>query len=112
MQALATFRQTGQSLDGQDLSSVCLNGEEETRADGFAIKENRAAATNSLLATQMDTGKPKMVAQEISQRQARLDKSFAMFTVDCQLYRMLYDDLIPFQSFKPFSAPVKAGKVL
>jgi hypothetical protein len=89
MQALATFRQTGQSLDGQDLSSVCLNGEEKTRADGFAIKENRAAATDSLLATQMRSGKPKMVAQEVSYRQAWLDNAGTRFTVDGQRYGKL-----------------------
>jgi hypothetical protein len=102
MQALAMFRQTGQSLDGQDLSSVCLNGEEKTRADSFPIKKDRAAAADSLLAAQMAPGKSKMVTQEVRQGQTGLHEPLMRFAVDGQLYRMLYDDLIPFQSFKPF----------
>ena len=85
MKWLAIFRQSRQPLDGQDLSSVCLHGEEETRPNGLAVEKNRAAAADSLLAAQMSSGEPKMVAQEVSQRQTRLHKSFTLFTVDGQL---------------------------
>jgi hypothetical protein len=37
----------------------------------------------------MSPGKPKMVAQEISQRQTRLHKPVTLFAVDRQLYGKL-----------------------
>ena len=94
MEWLAIFRQSRQPLDGQDLSSVCLHGEEETRANGLAVEKNGAAAADSLLAAQMSSGKPKMVAQEVSQRQTRLHKPFTLFAVDGQLYGKLAINLI------------------
>jgi hypothetical protein len=102
MQWLAIFRQSRQPFDGQDSCTVCLHGEEETRPDGLAVEENGAAAADSLLAAQMSTGEPKMVAQEISQRQTRLHKSFTLFAVDRQRYGKLCNHLVSFQSFKPF----------
>src|SRR4030095_756535 len=83
-----------QSLDGQDLSPICLHGKQETRPNGFAVEKNGAAAAYSLLATQMRPSKPKMVAQEVSQRQTRLDNVLVLFAVDGQLNRTLCDHLI------------------
>jgi hypothetical protein len=37
----------------------------------------------------MSSGKPKMVAQEVSQRQTRLHQSFTLFAVDGQRYGKL-----------------------
>ena len=62
MECLAIFRQSRQPLDGQDLSSICLHGEDQTRTDTLAVEQNGAAASDSLLAAQMSSGKPKMVA--------------------------------------------------
>jgi hypothetical protein len=67
-----------------------LYGEEQTRTDALAVEQNSAAAADSLLAAQMSPGKPKMVAQEISQRQTRLHKPVTLFAVDGQLYGKLF----------------------
>jgi hypothetical protein len=82
MKWLTLFRQSRQSFNGQDLSSVCLHSEEETRANGLAVEKHGATAANSLLATQVSPGKPEMIAQEVSQRQARLHNARARFAVD------------------------------
>src|SRR5262245_31167413 len=90
MECLAILRQSHQPLDGQDLSSICLHGEEQTRTDALAVEQDGTTAADSLLAAEMSSGKPKMVAQEVSQRQTRLHKSVTLFAVDGQLYRKLF----------------------
>ena len=89
MKWLAIFCQSRQPFDGQDLSSVCLHGKQQTRPNSLAVEKNRAAAADPLFAAQMSAGKPKMVAQEVSQRQTRLHESFTLFAVDRQLYGKL-----------------------
>src|SRR4030095_3403003 len=90
MECLTIFRQSRQPLDGQDLSSVRLYGEEQTRTDALAVEQNSAAAADSLLAAQMSPREPQMVAQQISQRQTRLHKPVTLFAVDGQLYGKLF----------------------
>ncbi len=74
MKRVAIFGLRRQSLDREDRCTVRLHGEEQTRTDGLAVKQNGAATAYSLFAAQMSPGQSKLVAQEISQRQSRLDR--------------------------------------
>src|SRR5881396_2517785 len=85
MKRVAIFGLRRQSLDREDRCTVRLHGEEQTRTDGLAVKQYSAAAADSLFAAEVSPGKPEMVAQEISQRQTRLDESLVLFAVDVDL---------------------------
>src|SRR4030095_6931087 len=89
MKRIAIFRLRRQSLDREDRCAVRLHGEQQTRTDGLALKHNSAAAAYSLFAAQMSPGQSELVAQEISQRQSRLDEALIAFFVDGDLDRAL-----------------------
>src|SRR5437879_2287158 len=61
------------ALDCRDRASVGLNGKDETGAHGFAVQKHRAGAAHAVLATEVGSGEAAPLAQEIGEREARLD---------------------------------------
>ena len=58
-----------------------LHGEEQSRAHGFAVKKNGAAAAYPLFAADMSPGESEVIAEEISERQPWLDEPGISFIV-------------------------------
>ncbi len=72
----------GQPFDGNDLGALGLNRQHEAGTHGRAIDNDRAGAAHAVLAADMGSGEPQMVAQAIRERQPRLNLHFDLSTVD------------------------------
>ena len=60
-------------LDGLELCSVHLDGEEEARAHGDAVEPHRARAADAVLAPDVGAGEAERVPDEVGEQQPRLD---------------------------------------
>ena len=63
----------GQTLDGGDLGTSGLHGEDEARADGGTVEQHGACATHAVLTTEVRALQPALVAEVVGERQAWLD---------------------------------------
>lgn len=73
----------GKTLNGLDIPSICLYGQECTRLDGLAIKQNRAGAAVTGVAAYVRTGKPEFVTDKVNQKQSRLNVARIRLAVYC-----------------------------
>src|SRR5262245_36882196 len=64
-----------QPFDGDDLAALGLDGQHQTAADSLAIEKHCAGTTDPMLAADMRSGQPQMMAQAIGERQAWLDRN-------------------------------------
>jgi hypothetical protein len=60
-------------FDRLDLGAVSLNGEQKAGANRDAVEADRAGAAHSMLAADMRSGQADRVAQEIGEKEPRLD---------------------------------------
>src|SRR6516225_10670897 len=74
----------GQALDGQQLRTLRLNREHQTRASSLAVEQDRAGATDPVLAADMSAGQPKILADKVDEQFARLASPFIALPVDGQ----------------------------
>ena len=66
----------GEALDGRDLGAVGLHGEHEARPHGVAVEQDGAGAAHAVLAPEVRAGEPAVLAQEVGQRLAGLDRAW------------------------------------
>jgi hypothetical protein len=78
---------SSERLDGLDLAAGGLNREHEARTCGFAIDDHCACTANAPLASDVSTGQPKVVPQEVAQQTSRLDLSKIVATVHPHFHR-------------------------
>jgi hypothetical protein len=62
-----------ETLDGHDGAALGLHRQHQARADRFPIDNDRAGAAHAVLAAEMGSGLPQLVAQTIGQMHAGLD---------------------------------------
>ncbi len=63
----------GERLDGVDAAPVGLHGEDAAATYRDAVQEDRACATDAVLAADVRPGQPQAVAEEVGQQEPRLD---------------------------------------
>src|SRR5215813_2072834 len=73
-----------QTFDRDDFAAVGLDRQHETAAHSLAVDQHRAGTANPVLAADMRTRQPQMMAQAIGERQARLDHNLDLATVDLE----------------------------
>src|SRR5262249_34539697 len=71
-----------QAFDGADLAAFRLHGTHEARATRFAVEQNRARAAHAMLAADMGSGLPAIVADRIDQRAAWIHPDRMAASVD------------------------------
>src|SRR4051812_40778688 len=71
-----------QTFDRDDVLSVGLGGEDQTRTDRFAVHQNRAGAALPFSAALLGAGEPKLVAQEIQKRAVRHRRHLDVTLID------------------------------
>jgi hypothetical protein len=75
-----------EALDGDHLRALGLNREHQTRPHRGAVDQHGAGAAHAMLAADMGSGQPQMMAQAIGERQPRLDFDLDRFAVDLEPY--------------------------
>ena len=68
----------GQALDRQHGAAVDLHGEEQAGAHALAVEQDVAVAAEAVLAGEVRAGEVELLAQEVGERQARLDERLAL----------------------------------
>src|SRR5262245_40363257 len=71
-----------QPFDRDDLGSLGLNGKHQTGSHRIAIDDNRASTADTVLATEMRSGEPQLLAQAIGKRHARRHRDIDPLAVD------------------------------
>src|SRR4030095_5604584 len=79
----------GEALDRLDRATAHLNGEQQARAHRRSIHDDRARAAYAVLAAQVGPRQLEIVAQEVGERLARLDRALVAPPVHGHLYRAL-----------------------
>jgi hypothetical protein len=74
-----------EALYGRDLGAVGLDGEHRAWFNRLAINEDRAGAADAGLASNMCSGKPAHIAQELHEQTARFDLAFSQRSIDADL---------------------------
>ena len=72
----------GQAFDRLQLGAVGLDREHDAGARGLAVEQDRAGATNPVLAAHVRAGEPQVLAQEIDEELSRLAAAFVLHAVD------------------------------
>ena len=80
---------SAEAFDGGHFGAVGLHGEDEAGAHGLAVEQDRARAADAVLAPEVGAGELASLAQEVRQRQSRLDRSPTRVTVDPHLDRVV-----------------------
>ena len=62
----------GEALDGLELGSVDLDGEEQARADRDAVEAHGAGAADAVLAPDVRARQAERVPEEVGEQQPRL----------------------------------------
>ena len=73
----------GKTFNRLDISSICLYGQECTRLDGLAIKQDRAGAAVTGVAADVRPGKSEFVTDKVNQKQPRLNIARIRLAVYC-----------------------------
>jgi hypothetical protein len=76
---LAVRRET---FDGHHLAAVGLHRKHETASDDLAVDQDATSATDTVLASQMRSGKSDFVTQKIREMYARFDLALVELAVD------------------------------
>src|SRR3989442_7581435 len=63
-----------EALDCRDLPAVGLDREHRARFDGMAVQEDGARAAMARITTDVGSGEPEIVPNEIHEQYARLDR--------------------------------------
>src|SRR5205807_4266205 len=71
-----------EALDGAHILAVCLDGEHQAGACAMAVDKDGAGAADAVLAAEMRAREAELVAQEIGEREARLDRALVRRAVD------------------------------
>jgi hypothetical protein len=58
-----------------------LYGEKDAGSDRLAVKQDRAGAAGAVFAAYVGAGQAELVAQEIAEQQARLDRALVGFAI-------------------------------
>src|SRR5262249_4828758 len=72
----------GQAFHGRHRGPVRLDGEHEARADGLAVDEHGAGAARSVLAADVGSGEPEVVAEEVDEQPTRFHSLLIRDAVD------------------------------
>ena len=72
----------GKPLDRQDVHALCLDGEQQARADRLVVDEDGAGASDPVLAAEMGAGQAELLAQDVGQGVTGLDIDAMLSTVD------------------------------
>ncbi len=72
----------GQPFHGDDLGALRLHRQQQARAHRGAVDDHGAGATHAVLAAEMRSGEPQLVAQAVRQGHARLDLDLDFLAVD------------------------------
>ncbi len=72
----------GEPLDRHHLGAVGLHRQHQAGAHRGAVDDHGAGAAHAVLAAEVSSGEPQLVAQAIRQRHARLDLDFHLLAVD------------------------------
>lgn len=78
------FVAVGQPLDGPDRAAVHLDGKHETGSHRLIIDKNRAGTAHTMLASDMRSGLPAIVANDVTQCPPWLDGNRVIDPVDSQ----------------------------
>jgi hypothetical protein len=70
------------ALNCPNICSVAANREEYAGSHRFFVHQDRTGAAYSMLATEMNTGKPMLFAQKIGKCSSRLNGRGDRFTID------------------------------
>ena len=68
------YARRGESLDGDDLSSLILNCQRKAGVNALAVDQNCTGAARALIATLLCAGHTKVVAESIEQGNPGLDR--------------------------------------
>jgi hypothetical protein len=74
-----------ESFDGGDLGAVGLDSQERAGLDGLAIEQDGAGAAQGGFATDMRSGQPAEIAQEMNEQQARLNLVLVRSAIDSNI---------------------------
>jgi len=85
LQRMQLARLGGEPLDRGELAAVKLHRKEQAGAHRVTIEQHGAGAADAVLAADVGTGEPELVAQEVAQQQARLDAALVQPAVDPDL---------------------------
>ena len=69
------------TLDGPQLASIRLHGEDETRPHGGAVHLDGTGAANAVLAPEVQARQPEVLAEEVTEQQARLHLALVLDAV-------------------------------
>jgi hypothetical protein len=75
----------GQAFHGRHLGPVRLDGEHEAGADRLAVDEHGAGAARSVLAADVGSGEPEVVAEEVDEQPTRLHAFLIRDPIDLHL---------------------------
>lgn len=67
---------SGEALDRHQACTICLDGEQEARAHGLTIQEDRTRSAHPMFTPQVCAGEGQIVAQEVRQCLSHLDRPF------------------------------------
>src|SRR5262249_59884000 len=63
----------GDAFDRRDFCAIGLDGEHEARTHGGAVDQHCAGPAHTVLTSEVRTGEPAPIAEEVGQGQTRLD---------------------------------------
>lgn len=72
----------GQPLDRCDSVAIRLHGQHQARADGIVVEEHGTGAADPVFTSDVGSGQPEILAEEVAQEQAGFDEALARRAVD------------------------------
>lgn len=76
----------GKALNRRDLMTISLDGEHQARAHRFAVEEHGTGTADAVFTPHVRPGEGKVVAQEVTEQQARFDAAPERRAVDRHRY--------------------------
>ena len=83
----------GQALDGRNLRTIRLDGQQRAGFHRLAIEEDRACASQGRFATEMRAGELAVIAQEIGEKCAGFDFMFPLDPIDLDFNQSVHGSI-------------------
>jgi|SRR6266508_2283839 len=84
---------SSQTLNGQQLTTIGLYGEEQAGTHAVAIEDHCARTTHAMFAAEVGRGQSKIFAQEIREELTYLDLAFDFLAIDAEADRLAIGEL-------------------
>src|SRR5205085_12181305 len=73
-----------QRLNRAQRVAVCLNGKHDAGTNGLAVEQDRACATDAVLASYVGSGKRQFLSHEVAEQKAGLHVALVLHIIDCR----------------------------